>query len=290
MSIFLQILFTIVTLASLYALVTVGFTLIYAVTKVLHVALGVVALLAAYLFLAATNRGLSPLVSGAAAIVACAGVGWLMHALLFERLRRHGRLSPVGALIASVALMIMGTNLLQLAFGPSTQSLAWLPDVPRWHLGGAIVNAVDVGTMLTAVLVVGSLGWWLKRATWGSALRAVADNPIMAEVVGINGPRMRALAFALGSGLASIAGIMFGLKFSLEPNLALMLGLKPFMRAVIGGVGSIPGAVFGNLILETAENVGAFYWSNAVKDVVSFGAVLAVLLVRPQGLFGWRKE
>lgn len=288
MSIFLQILFTIIILGSLYTLVTVGFTVIYSVAKVLHVAHGVVTLLGAYLFLTGVNAGVHPLVAAVAALVACGLLGLITNALIFERLRRHGRVSSVGALIASVALLVMGSNLLQLMFGPQTRTITGWAEVPRWNIAGAILNAIELGTVALSVITVCGLILLLKFTRFGQALRAVADHTTVAEVVGINARRMRHLAFMLGSTLAGLAGVLFALRVGLEPNQSVLLGLKGFFRAVIGGVGSIPGAIAGNLILETAENVGAFYFNSAFKEIFSFLAIFAFLLIRPQGLFGHR--
>ena len=288
MDIFLQIFFAILTLTALYALVTVGFTLIYSVTKVLHVAHGVVTLLGAYIFLTLVNAAV-PAPAAAAAAWACCGMsGWLMNATVFERLRRRGRVSPVGALIASVALLVMGSNLLQLAFGPQTRTLAGFSPALRFRVGGAIINAVELGTILTTAAVVVTLGLLMKFSRIGQALRAVADNATVAEVVGINARRMRNFAFSLGSSMAGIAGVLFALRFGLEPNQSVLIGLRGFFRAVIGGVGSSPGAIVGNIIIETAENVGAFYFNSAFKEIFSFLAIFGFLIFRPQGLFGPR--
>lgn len=290
MSIFLQILFTILTLGSLYTLVTVGFSLIYAVCGVLHVAQGVVVVEAAYVFLGLVKRGLHPLAAAAVAVSAVVVTGLLMNVAVFERLRRQGKVSPVGALIASVALLMMGTNILLLVFGPATQTTGVTDNAPRWVLGGATLNAVDLGTVAAAVAVVAAVGWLYRRTKIGTSLRAVADNAAMAEVVGIDTRRVRHLAFAVGSALAGIAGILFAVKFSLEPNQSVLIGIKAFSRAVIGGVGSIPGAILGNVIIETAENVSAFYTHNAFKEVFSFLAVFGFLLFRPHGITGGRRS
>lgn len=286
MAIVLQILFTILTLGSLYTLVTVGFTLIYAVTKVLHVAQGVVTLLGAYLFAALVNRLVPAVAAGVFAIAACAAIGLLMNVGIFERLRRRGRASAIGALIASVALLVMGTNLLLLIFGPATLTLERFARVPRWRISGAIINAVDLATVIAAAAVITGVSIFLTRTKLGRTLRAVADNEVVAEVIGINARRVRHLAFALGSSLAGAAGILFALKFGLEPNQGVLIGLKSFGRAIIGGAGSVPGAIAGNLIVESAENVGAFYFTSAVKEVFSFAAIFVFLLLRPHGLFG----
>lgn len=290
MSIFLQILFTIITLTSLYALVTVGFSVIYSVTGVLHVAQGAVVLEGAYVFIALVQRGVHPLLAGVASVVVGVTTGWLVNAVVFERLRRRGRASPVGALIASVALLIMGTNLLLLIFGPATKSLAFLESAPRWYWLGATLNAIDLFVVALAAAVLAAVAGGYRWTKSGMALRAVADNSTAAEVIGINTRRIRHLAFCLGSALASVAGILFACKFGLEPNQSLPVALKAFGRAVVGGIGSIPGAILGNLIIETAENVGAFYVSSAFKDVFSFVVIFLFLLLRPQGLLGQRRD
>lgn len=290
MSIFLQLLFTIITLTSLYALVSVGFTLIYAVSGVLHVAQGVVVLEGAYVFIALVQRGVHPLLAGSASVVVGITTGLLINAIVFERLRRRGRASPVGALIASVALLMLGTNLLLLIFGPATKTLAFLETAPRFHWFGATANAVDLFVVAAAIAVLGAVAGGYRWTKTGIALRAVADNSTVAEIIGINTRRIRHLAFALGSGLAAIAGILFALKFGLEPNQSLPVALKAFGRAVVGGIGSIPGAILGNLILETAENVGAFYVSSAFKDVFSFIVIFLFLLLRPHGVLGQRRD
>lgn len=290
MAIFLQIFITILTLGSLYALVTVGFTLIYSVTKVLHVAHGAVTLLGAYLFVMLANAGLPWFAAGLGAILGCGIAGALMNYGVFERLRRRGEPSAVGALIASVALLVMGSNILQLAFGPQTRVLAQAPDVARWHFAGATISQIEVVTVLVSLAIIVALGALLKMTRLGQALRAVADHAVVAEVVGINARRQRLVAFAIGSMIAGLAGVLFALRFGLEPNQSVAIGITAFIRAVIGGVGSIPGALAGNFLLETAENVGAFYFNSAFKEIFSFLAIFGFLLLRPQGLFGPRRR
>lgn len=290
MAIFLHLLLTIVILGSLYTLVTVGFSLIYAATGVLHVAHGVIVLEGAYVFLHLVQRGLHPWLAAAAACMAGAITGWLMNATIFERLRRRGRVSPVGALLASVALLLMGTNGLLLVFGPATLTLDFLQAAPRWVWLGVVVNAVDAGVVVTTAAVMAAVIWLYQKTSIGTALRAVADNTMVAEVIGINTRRMRHLAFVLGSTLATVAGILFALKFGLEPNQSLPVALKAFGRAVVGGIGSIPGAIIGNVVLESAENIGAFYVSGAFKDVFSFLVIFGFLLFRPAGILGHRRD
>ena len=289
MSIFLQILSTVVTLGSLYTLVTVGFSLIYAVSGVLHVAQGAVVLESAYVFVALIQRGAHPLAAAAVSLGAGVTTGVLMNLAVFERLRRRGRVSPVGALIASVALLVMGTNLLLLLFGPATQTLDFLETSARFHWQGVTVTAVDLVVVSATVMVMGAVAWLYHHTRIGMALRAVADDHEAALSIGIPLKTIWVIVWSVAGLVAIVAGIMWGAKSGVQFSLSL-IALKALPVLILGGFESVPGAIVGGLIIGVAEKVGDVYWAQAlgqgIEAWIAYMLALVFLMFRPQGLFG----
>jgi len=242
MEIFLQLVISVVIPGILFALVALGFTLIASVSRFLHLAHGAVVLASGYCFYALVVRaGFAPLV---AAMMTCAGaavLGGVLNMLVYERFRKGRTLNAIVALIVALALLMLIENVLLLMFGSQTKIIpVILPGFISIH--GAIITQQEIGMMATTLVlfILTQCFWW--RSAFGRMARAVADNEEVAQIMGINAARIRTKVFILASFLAGIAGVFFAIEYGLQPGLTTALAIKAFGRAVIGGVGSIPGA------------------------------------------------
>jgi branched-chain amino acid transport system permease protein len=299
----LQLLINGLSVGSVYALFALGYTLVFSVLGVINFAHGAVFTLGAYFtyLLIGGAVGANGLLAGfqlpfalpfpLALLLAAAGagaVGLLVEAVAFQPLRRRGA-EPLLTLISSLGAGVVLVNLLQLAVGAEsysipTTALGGLP--PAVTLLGAQVRTVQLLLMVVAVVVVVALTLWLERSRGGKALQAVAEDPITARLLGIDSDRMIKLAFLVSGMLAGLAGGLVGLSVSIAgPYFGIGYGLKGLGVLVLGGLGSVPGAVLGGLIVGLAEALVPAEYSG-FKDAVAYAFLFAVLLLRPQGLLG----
>ncbi len=299
----LQLLVNGLSSGAVYALFALGYTLVFSVLGVINFAHGAVFTLGAYFtyLLIGGGVGANGLLAGLRlpfalpfpvalllAGVGAAAVSLLVEAAAFRPLRRRGA-DPLLALISSLGAGVILVNLLQLLVGAEsyaipTSALGNLPAALR--LGGAQVRTVQLLLMGIAALVVVALTLWLERSRGGKALQAVAEDPITARLLGISSDRMVQLAFAVSGFLAGVAGGLVGLSVSIAgPYFGIGYGLKGLGVLVLGGLGSVPGAVLGGLIVGLAEAVVPAEFSG-FKDAVAYAFLFAVLLLRPRGLLG----
>ncbi|MDO8581455.1 MAG: branched-chain amino acid ABC transporter permease [bacterium] len=273
-----QLALTILISGSLFALSAVGFTLVYRVTKIMHVAHGVVVLGSGYAFWWALQRGASASFAVAFTIAVALAMGWCIHTFVYERLRTRGKIAITMSLVATVALLVLGQNILLALFGSSTRVVSFSK-----QLSSADIHTLIVGVSLVSIIF---LGMFLRWSRLGKRMRAVADNSIAAEVVGIDSARVRLSAILLSAVMGGIVGILYAMEFNLDPSMGSEIAIRSFSRVLIGGAGSLPGAIFGSFLIEGVEDVGAFFYSDGLKSVFSFVIVFLFLLLRPRGLFG----
>ncbi|MCP9850194.1 branched-chain amino acid ABC transporter permease [Cyanobium sp. Morenito 9A2] len=299
----LQLLVNGLSSGAVYALFALGYTLVFSVLGVINFAHGAVFTLGAYFtyLLIGGAVGANGLLAGLQlpftlpfplalllAGVGAAAVSLLVEAAAFRPLRRRGA-DPLLALISSLGAGVILVNLLQLLVGAEsyaipTSALGTLPAAVS--LGGAQVRTVQLLLMAIAALVVVVLTLWLERSRGGKALQAVAEDPTTARLLGINSDRMVQLAFGVSGFLAGVAGGLVGLSVSIAgPYFGIGYGLKGLGVLVLGGLGSVPGAVLGGLIVGLAEALVPADYSG-FKDAVAYAFLFAVLLLRPRGLLG----
>jgi len=282
----LQLLATGLVVGSLYALCALGWGLIYGTTLHFHVAHGAVFSLAAYFAYVGQKLLHLPLaVAVVAAILAAAAAGLLIDLLLYQQLERRGAFRT-SLFIASLGLLILTENLLAIVF---------TPDPMRMDIGvldtSLIIGPVFVTYLhvLTVVLAIGgylALVVFLKRSRWGQAIRAVSSSPEMARTVGIDLKRVHLLTYAIGSALAAPAGILVAMDVGAEPFRGTRFVLLASVAVIMGGIGSIPGAMLGGLFLGLLENVGIWQLPSEWQSAISFGVFLLFIVLRPRGFFG----
>ncbi|MGH7441115.1 MAG: branched-chain amino acid ABC transporter permease [bacterium] len=300
MATFVQQLIDGLSLGSIYALIALGYTLVYGILRLINFAHGDLFMLAAYAALGACAAfGLGDLsaagiplsswggfavvlvVSMAAASVA----GWLVERLAYRPLRGQPGLN---LLITAVGVSLLLENGFQALFGDDPRRFPTLiVDRPAFSLLGAQVSTLDVTVLVTTLILLAGLELWVHHTRTGRALRAVSLSHETAALLGIPVDRMISLTFVVGSALAAAAAVLYGAKYpKVEPFMGVMPGLKAFVAAVLGGIGNLRGAVVGGLLLGLAETLVAAYGASGWRDALAFGLLILVLLFKPTGLFG----
>ncbi len=299
MSVFLQQLVNGLSVGSIYALIALGYTMVYGVLKLINFAHSEVFMVGAFAGLySALYLGFDPAQPAAFglfrallvllfAMASCAALGVTIERFAYRPLRNAQRLAP---LITAIGVSILLQNLAILVFGANPRSFPMIIAETRYEVGGVVITNIKLlifGLSTTLMLAL----QFLVQKTWtGKAMRALSVNLSAAKLMGISVNRVIAFTFIVGSALAAAGGILFGLdQGKIEPLMGVLIGLKAFVAAVLGGIGSIPGAAVGGLVIGVAEQMTAGYISADYRDAITFAILIAVLLVRPQGLFGSEK-
>jgi branched-chain amino acid transport system permease protein len=277
-----QVIINGVTLGTNYILMALGFTLIFGVLRIVNFAHGEFYMLGAFLVLTAIVKlELSYYLAVAVAVLAVGLLGFLTEEVIFRRFRDK----ELEGMIMALGLSILMQNLGLVAWGPYDQSI---PPVFAGVLkiGSMFYPLERLMVVLLSFLLMVGFYLFLKRSKLGLAIQALAQDTEIARVQGIRINRMYPLAFAIGTGLAAAAGAVIGPLFQLNPWMGIMPQVKAFIVVILGGIGSIPGAFLGGLILGVAESFVSTYASKAVADMLGFILVIGILLFRPSGLFG----
>jgi branched-chain amino acid transport system permease protein len=288
MVIVLQLAINGILAAAIYGLIAGGLSFLYATTKIFHLAHGVVVLFGGYVFWWAWIAMEWPAsVAAICALLFAAASGVLMNELVYEVLRRRGT-KGLGYLIATLALLMLGTSIILAVFGAAPRTFQF--QTRTFDFGGITITALQLWSLVIVIVLLGLFFWITKYTKFGKAMRATADNEVVAEVLGVNTRNIRRLAFLLSSILAAAAGILIGLEFNLDPNMGVLLAVKGFAAAVLGGVGSFGGALVGALMIGGLEQAAVWFWGSGWRNAVTFILLFVFLLFRPQGLFGTRRE
>ncbi|MGE5673449.1 MAG: branched-chain amino acid ABC transporter permease [Mycobacterium leprae] len=276
-------------LGFVYALIALGYTMVYGIIKLINFAHGDVFMVGAFItFFGVTAWHLPWPVAMLVSMAVCALLGVTIERLAYRPLRKKGA-PRIAALITAigVSLFLEYFCSLKLVFGSNYRV------VPRpfaehvWHLGTLRVSSIQVLVISTVLLLLALIQWVVYRTKLGQAMRAVAHDQDAARLMGIDVDRVIAYTFALGSALAAAAGGLFALAYpQIDPFMGIMPGLKAFTAAVLGGIGNVPGAVLGALIMGQAEALTAAYITTDYRDAIAFGILIVMLLVRPGGLLG----
>ena len=291
-------------LGSIYALVALGYTMVYGVLELINFAHGEVAMVGAMICLAVigglagSNLGLSGmsivLLGLVAAVLVCMALGFLIERIAYRPLRRAPRLT---ALITAIGVSIVLQNLAMLIWGKQYISFPPLLPVVRYEIGGAVITNFQIFIFLLSCLLMTGLFLLVKKTPLGRAMRATAQAQDIAGLMGINVNTIISITFVIGAALAAIAGVMVSAYYGLAHYyMGFILGLKAFTAAVLGGIGNIAGAMLGGLLLGVIESLGAGYigpltggfLGSNYQDVFAFFVLILVLIARPSGLLGER--
>ena len=276
-----------ISLGSVYAIIALGYTMVYGIAKMLNFAHGDVIMVGAYIsYCASSYLGFPPVLSVLLAMVVCTVLGVAIEAFAYKPLRRSGSLAVlitaigVSYLLQNVALLIWGSN------PKAFKSLVTFGSISLFD-GKLIITAESIVTVIACIIIMVGLSLFTKKSKMGKAMRAVSEDKDAAELMGINVNVTISLTFAIGSALAAIAGVLLCSAYpTLQPTTGSMPGIKAFTAAVFGGIGSIPGAMIGGILLGIIEIFSKSYISTALSDAIVFAVLIIVLLVKPTGLLG----
>jgi len=296
---FLQQVFNGLSLGSIYALIALGYTMIYGILRFINFAHGDVFMIGAYSgYYLAILFGFSS-ASGAASImlavlillcsiIICATLGFTIEKLAYKPLRASPKLT---ILITAIGVSLFLEYTGQLVFGADPKSFpTLLENKPALTLGGAVIYSNPLVVLVMSVILMITLRIIVMKTKMGTAMRAVSYNMTAASLMGININRVVSFTFIIGSSLAAAAGILFGLNYpKIDPLIGILYGLKAFVAAVLGGIGNIPGAALGGMIIGLLETFVVGYISPTYRDAIAFGILILILLFRPTGLLG-KKE
>jgi branched-chain amino acid transport system permease protein len=274
---------------SLYALLAIGLSLTYGVLRIIHIAHGGVYMIGGMLSLTllATLR-LPPVLALATTVLVCAGLGVLFERFAYRPLRGA---NVIVTLISSLGLLLAMENLARIVWGPVPHSYPQFLPLRVYTLGTIVITNLQILIVVLTIALMIGLQWVLRRTNLGLATLAAVQNARGARLVGINIDALAVAIFAVGSGLAGIAGVLEGLYItSVDPSMGAMFGLKAFAAVVIGGMGSVVGTILGAYLIGLVEALTAAYISAGLRDVITFALLVLVLMVRPSGLLGRRIE
>ena len=277
-----------ISLGSVYAIIALGYTMVYGIAKMLNIAHGDVIMVGAYIcFCAMSYLNLPPLVGVVLAMIVCTALGMIIERLAYKPLREATSLAVLITAIG-VSYFLQNTALLIWKSDPKvfTSVVDGWPGLKLFG-GEMTISPVTIVTVLANIVIMVGLTLFTSRTKKGKAMRAVSEDKGAAQLMGINVNSTISLTFAIGSGLAAIAGVLLCSAYpTLMPTTGSMPGIKAFTAAVLGGIGSIPGAMLGGVLLGVIEIFGKAYISTQLSDAIVFAVLIIVLLIKPMGLLG----
>lgn len=277
-----------ISLGSVYAIIALGYTMVYGIAKMLNFAHGDVIMVGAYVVLTLmTKGGVSPVIAVLISMGVCTVLGMTIETVAYRPLRKAS--SSLAVLITAIGVSYLLQNLALLIFGADGKTFVNIITVPSLSLfdGQLTISGVTIVTIVACIVIMTGLTFFVKKTKPGHAMLAVSEDRDAAQLMGINVNATISMTFAIGSALAAIAGVLLCCAYpTLTPYTGAMPGIKAFVAAVFGGIGSIPGAVIGGLLLGVIEILGKAYISSQVADAIVFAVLIVVLLVKPAGLFG----
>ncbi len=283
----LQYLINGLSIGSVYAIIALGYTMVYGIAKMLNFAHGDVIMVGAYIsYCAMVYLGLHPIVGILAAVVVCTVLGIAIEGLAYRPLRGT---SSLAVLITAIGVSYFLQNAAQLIWGAAQKTYSSVVTMESIHLfdGQLLITGEVIVTLLTCVAVMVGLTLFTTKTRMGKAMRAVSEDRDAAQLMGIPVNRTISVTFAIGSALAAIAGVLLcSASPALKPTTGSMPGIRAFTAAVFGGIGSIPGAMLGGILLGVIEELCKGVISTQFSDAIVFGVLIIVLLVKPSGLLG----
>ena len=284
---FLSYLINGISLGSIYAIIALGYTMVYGIARMLNFAHGDIIMVGGFaIFTLVSSLGVSPLIGVLAAVVVCTVLGITIERVAYRPLRGA---SSLAVLITAIGVSYLLQNLALLIFGSNARQFTSVVNVPNLKLAGGQlqISGETIVTIVVCIVIMVALTTFINKTKIGQAMLAVSEDRGAATLMGINVDRTIAITFAIGSALAAIAGALLCSTYpSLTPYTGSMPGIKAFVAAVFGGIGSIPGALIGGLLLGVIENLSKAYISSQLSDAIVFSVLIVVLFVRPTGILG----
>ena len=281
----IQTLISGLSLGSIYALIALGYTRVYGIAKMLNFAHGDIIMVGAYAVITAVfTMGLPPFIAILISIALCALLGIVIEFLAYRPLRQA---QPLAVLITAIGVSYLLQNLALLIYGSEQKAFPTIVALPTVHIGGVYIDGITLATLVVTAVIMVALSLFINKTRMGKAMRAVSEDKEAAELMGISVNRTITVTFAIGSALAGVAAIFYGAAYTyIRPTTGAMPGIKAFTAAVFGGIGSIPGAMLGGILLGVIEQISKTYISTLWADAIVFGVLVVVLVVKPTGLLG----
>lgn len=277
-----------ISLGSVYAIIALGYTMVYGIAKMLNFAHGDVIMVGAYAtFVMISQMGRPVALALPISMVVCTVLGLAVERFAYRPLRKAA--SPLAVLITAIGVSYLLQNLALLIFGADTKSFSSVVTLSSLKLfdGRIVITGEMIVNAVVCVIIMAALTLFVNKTKQGQAMRAVSEDKGAAQLMGINVNGTIALTFAIGAALAAIAGVLMCSSYpSLNPYTGAMPGIKAFVAAVFGGIGSIPGAFIGGLLLGVIEILGKTYISSQLGDAIVFSVLIIVLLIKPTGILG----
>ena len=285
MTTLIQTLISGLRLGSIYALMALGYTMVYGIAKMLNFAHGDIIMVGAYAVISTVSLAQLPGVVGVAvSVVVCVLLGVTIEFLAYRPLRKAQSLA---VLITAIGVSYLLQSLALLVFKSEPMAFPTIINIPSVKLGGVVIDGMTILTLAVTAVIMVSLSLFINKTRLGKAMRAVSEDKDAAELMGISVNRTITMTFAIGSALAAVASIFYGATYTyIKPTTGSMPGIKAFTAAVFGGIGSIPGAMLGGLLLGIIEQLSQRYISTLWTNAIVFGVLVLVLVVKPTGLLG----
>lgn len=274
-----------ISLGSVYAIIALGYTMVYGIAKMLNFAHGDVIMVGGYIAFCATSYlGLPVIPSVLLSVFVCTILGIVVEKLAYKPLRNA---TSLAVLITAIGVSYFLQNAALLIWSSNPKAFPNMVDLPPLVIGNLQISAVSLVTIIACIIIMVVLTLFTNKTKVGKAMRAVSEDKDAARLMGIHVDATISLTFAIGSGLAAIAGVLLCSAYpTLMPTTGAMPGIKAFTAAVFGGIGSIPGAMLGGILLGIIEIFGKAYISTQLSDAIVFTVLILILLVKPTGLLG----
>lgn len=275
-------------IGSVYALIALGYTMVYGIAKMINFAHGDIIMVGAYaLYVGVALLHLPAIPAMILTTVICALLGILTEKIAYKPLRKA---PPLAVLITAIGVSFFLQSASLLIFKAIPIPFQSVINIPSVKIGDITVSGITIVTLVVTTISMAALTLFINKTKAGSAMRAVSEDKGAAELMGINVNKTISMTFAIGSALAAVAGILYICQYqSLKPTMGALPGIKAFVAAVLGGIGSVPGAMLGGLLLGVIESLSKAYISTELADAIVFSVLVVVLLVRPSGLLGKKK-
>ncbi|HIR09031.1 MAG TPA: branched-chain amino acid ABC transporter permease [Candidatus Avoscillospira stercoripullorum] len=281
----IQTLISGLSLGSIYALIALGYTMVYGIAKMLNFAHGDIIMVGAYAVITTVlTANFPPLVGILVSILVCVVLGVTIEFLAYRPLRQA---PPLSVLITAIGVSYFLQNLALLIFGSEQKAFPTIIKLPTIEAAGVYIDGITLITLVVTAAIMVGLTLFINKTRMGKAMRAVSEDKGAAELMGISVNHTITITFAIGSALAAVAALFYGMSYIyIRPTTGSMPGIKAFTAAVFGGIGSIPGAMLGGILMGVIEQLSKTYISTLWSDAIVFGVLVLVLVVKPTGLLG----